>query len=241
MYAARDVKNPSNDPRSGMPAEKSVHDTWTTEQLGELKSRVTRLEETISIPSVSPDAQNHENSYFAYQKKFFEGCSALNEAMLQKLNAQDEVAREEADTSVKDANQSIYAAALAILEFRVEENLGKTKHLLFETQINELQAQLRQTIRLQKSTVNPNSSWSLRSFWATDKNAQASRSVQKLAKNPAFASAKLAGQTDEQLKINARILRLMTHAMYALTNFDKASVFASGSASNFGSKNRPSA
>lgn len=235
MSAARDVKKPSNDPRAGMPVERSDHDTWTTEQLGELKYRVGILEGAILIPSVSPDAQKHENPYDVYEKKLFKGYSDLNEAMLQKSNAQGEVAHGEAGTSFKDANERIYEAAWAILEFRVEQNLGKTKQPLFETQINELQAQLRQTIRLQKSTVNPTSSWSLRSFWATDKNAQASRSVQKLAKNPAFASAKLAGQTDVQLEINARILRLMTHAMYALTTFDQASVSTSGSASNLDS------
>jgi len=141
--------------------------------------------------------------------------------------------------NVSIAEKAIYDSATAILELTVEENLGKTKHPVFETQINELQAQLRQTIRLQKRTVNPTSSWSLRSFWATDKNAQASRSVQKLAKNPAFASAKLAGQTNEQLEINARILRLMTHAMYALTTFDQASVSTSGSASNLDSDDAP--
>lgn len=235
VYPAPALKKSSNDSQVEMPVEMSEHDKWTTEQLGELKYRVGKLEATILIPSVSPDAQKHENSYYdAYQKKLFKGYSALNEATLQKLNAQGEVAHEEADTSVKDANLSIYEAALAILEFRVEQNLGKTKQPLFETQINELQTQLSATIRMLRA-VEPTSSWSLRSLWATDKNAQASRSVQKLAKNPAFASAKLADQTNEQLEINARILRLMTHAMYALTTFDKASVFAFGSASNLDS------
>ena len=235
MSAARVGKKPSNDPREGIPVEKSEHDTWTTEQLGELKYRVGRLEDAILIPSVSPDAQKHENAYAVYEKALFDGYRNLERATLHKSTAQGDAAHKKADKSLEEAGNEIHAAALAILELRVAENLGKIESPLVEAKINELQMQLRETFRLQKSTVNLTSSWSLRSFWATDKNAQASRSVQKLAKNPAFASAKLAGQTDEQLEINAGILRLMTHAMYALTTFDQASVSTSGSASNLDS------
>ena len=234
VYSARAQKKSSDDSRLDMPDETTEHDRWTTEQLGALKYRVGRLEAAILIPSVSPDAQKHENPYVVYENELFEGYSALNEARLQKSSAQGELAHGQADTSVKDANQRIYDAALAILKFRVEQNLGETKQPLFEKQINELQTHLSATIRMLR-TVKPTSSWSLRSFWATDKNAQASRSVQKLAKNPAFGATNLEGQSVEQLKINARILRLMTQAMYALTNFDQASVSTSGSASNLDS------
>ena len=151
---------------------------------------------------------------------------ALDEARNEKPTGDFAKTRLAADVS--KAERAIYESATAILELTVEENLGKTKHPLSETLINALQTQLRQTIRLQKSTVNLTSSWSWRSFWAKDKNAQASGSVQKLAKNPAFGATNLEGQTVEQLEINARILRLMTHAMYALTTFDAASFSATG-------------
>ena len=206
----------------------SQHLLPSLETISDLKNQIETLERLVQELANSTGQQNvlTKLSIATHKKKLMGAYVALEEAERDTPNGEAESARVAA--AVDQAREQIYNSATAILELTVEENLGKTKHPLSETLINALQTQLRQTIRLQKSTVNLTSSWSWRSFWAKDKNAQASGSVQKLAKNPAFGATNLEGQTVEQLEINARILRLMTHAMYALTTFDAASFSATG-------------
>ncbi|NDH67147.1 MAG: hypothetical protein EBY22_04390 [Gammaproteobacteria bacterium] len=220
-----------------MPIEQSEHDRSTTQtisnlyqEIGALKFRLGNLKDGGLI-----GAPNDEDTHDKLVEKLSDGYKLLDEATTQKTIAVGATAIAAADQRLGQAYESIEKAAHAILKFTVNQNLGKIESPLFAEQIRLLKLQLSETIRLEKSAVKPTSSWSLRSFWATDKNAQASRSVQKLAKNSAFAEANLADQTKEQLKINERILRLMTHAMYALTTFDQASVSTSGSASNLNS------
>lgn len=150
------------------------------------------------------------------------------------LTVKGEVAIQNAEAEVHVQQELIFARARDILRLRVEENFGKAPSLLLEEQITGLQAQLRSVARTQLAS-NQTSSWSLRSLWTTDKNAQALRSVQKLAKNPAFAQANLDRQTNAELKIDVALLTLMTHAMYALSTFNKLTapeVTSSGAATS---------
>ncbi len=201
----------------------SQHLLPSLETISDLKNQIETLERLVQELANSTGQQNvlTKLSIATHKKKLMGAYVALEEAERDTPNGEAESARVAA--AVDQAREQIYNSATAILELTVEENLGKTKHQLFETQINGLKTQLSATIRTLK-TVKPTPYWTLRSFWATDKNAQASLSVQNLARNPAFASANLGVQTKEQLEINAKILRLMTYAMYALATFDKASV-----------------
>lgn len=136
-------------------------------------------------------------------------------------SANGERATADAQAEIETHQETMDEAAKEILVLRAQENLGQSTFPLVEDTIDNLQKQLRQVIRKKQTDMSATAtnSWSLRNLWATDKDAQALRSVQKLAKNSAFSG--LEKRNDVELAMNQRLLELMTHATFALSHFSK--------------------
>ena len=210
--------------RNALPAIQELNDRFLQHQqeIVRVEGQLEKARKALHVVAEKAGLKHAviEDEIHQYEEELQMAVAKHTTASEQLSAVQGDVAIKSAQAEVDQQQEFIFASAREILRLRVEQNFGKAQSPLLEEQITGLQAQLRSVARKQLAS-NPTSSWSLRSLWTTDKNAQALRSVQKLAKNPAFAQANLDRQTDAELNIDAALLTLMTQAMYALSTFNK--------------------
>ena len=210
--------------RNALPAIQELNDRFLQHQqeIVRVEGQLEKARKALHVVAEKAGLKHAviEDEIHQYEEELQMAVAKHTTASEQLSAVQGDVAIKSAQAEVDQQQEFIFASAREILRLRVEQNFGKAQSPLLEEQITGLQAQLRSVARKQLAS-NPTSSWSLRSLWTTDKNAQALRSVQKLAKNPAFAQANLDRQTDAELNIDVALLTLMTQAMYALSTFNK--------------------
>lgn len=188
----------------------------STEESEKTNERLQTLAEQVNLADFDIKARITD-----LEERLVKAYNHYTKATISHANANGDVAQQEALDDIHEHQQVMNDAAMIILALRAQQNLGKSTSPLVESTIDNLQKQLREVIRKNQFDLSAiaTNRWSLRNLWATDKDAQALRSVQKLAKNPAFSG--LDKRTDAELQMNQKLLELMTYAIFALSHFSK--------------------